>query len=182
MDARGTEIRPSHRDFLEHGAILIRSLGDGSVLQPCYGRDSLQHQPRSGGKSENALSRACKFRRYHVGLYAIVCANVPGRREIYASNASTHSAFSFLRRNTGHADCGSSAGPLSTSAGLEHIRPDRDDGGHHFRTDRPFNFGKIFGVASGTRDARDRRFCCEWNWRNFAGKRARRNCHRGAKC
>ena len=39
---------------------------------------------------------------------------------------------------------------------MEHVWTDRGDGGHHFRTDRPFNFGKVFGVTSGTRDAWDR--------------------------
>jgi D-alanine--poly(phosphoribitol) ligase subunit 1 len=33
----------------EYSAVLIRSLGDGSVLQPRHGRHALQHQPRSGG-------------------------------------------------------------------------------------------------------------------------------------
>ena len=60
----------------ESGAILVRSFSDGSVLQSDDGRDPVEHQPRSGCESENALSRACTFRHYHVGLYAIVCANV----------------------------------------------------------------------------------------------------------
>ena len=78
VDAWGTEVRPSRRDLPEHGALFIRSLGDGSVLQPHHGRHPVQHKPRFGCESENALSRAWKFRRYDVGLHAIVCTNVPG--------------------------------------------------------------------------------------------------------
>ena len=82
MDDCRTKIHRTRRDVLESGAVLIRPLRDGFVLQPGYGRHALQHQSRSCRKSKNALSRACEFQRHHMGFDAVVRADVPGRADI----------------------------------------------------------------------------------------------------
>src|SRR5439155_21044305 len=148
VDARRAKIRRTGRDIFESGAVLIRPLSDGFVLQPRYGRHAFQYQSRSCRKSKNALSRTCEFRRHGMGFDAVVCTDVPRRGKIWRDDASVRAAFPLLRRNTRAADRRAAVGAISRSRGLEHLWPDRGDRGYDLRAHGPDDFGKIFALAS----------------------------------